>query len=166
MIERVKQELQVGSEVGLCLTTQPCLGSGLPDQHMPEPLLPMRGEPRKTPPCAPATPTAASSPAITIAISNAAAIRNKPELLLRGTAGSMKMTQEYYHRSLPSEIGSLASPTHGSSVFGCSVEELRAPDKPMQCGPLVRALQAAPTSRLQSAPVVAPKAGPTTGLTE
>ena len=29
--ERVDQELQVGSEVGFCLTTQPCLGSGLPD---------------------------------------------------------------------------------------------------------------------------------------
>ncbi len=43
-----EQELQVGSEIGFCLTTQPCLGSGLPDQSVPDPL-PMGGEPRKTP---------------------------------------------------------------------------------------------------------------------
>ncbi len=39
--ERVEQELQVRSEVGLCLATQPCLGSGLPDQYIPDPLLPI-----------------------------------------------------------------------------------------------------------------------------
>ncbi|KAK5651139.1 hypothetical protein OQA88_13233 [Cercophora sp. LCS_1] len=70
-----------------------------------------------------------SSRAVTIAISNTAAIRNKPELLLRGTAGSRKMTQEYHRRSLPSQSGALVSPTHGSSVFSCSVDELRASDK-------------------------------------
>jgi hypothetical protein len=33
---RVEQELQVESEVGVCPTTQPCLGSDLPDQRAPD----------------------------------------------------------------------------------------------------------------------------------